>query len=168
MSLRYAVILILVVLIVVAWARTGECIDGISGFWVPSPSFLERAGLRDMFLYVAPDGAPSVRGKTMVFKKELVGYFMMVDESGNILHNSPVAIKYWRSPFRMVTGLMTLFGRPFALSTTSDAFDAAVFTYDPRAQTLAIVGPDEDGEDEVVAFLYKDALASDVAGVELG
>ena len=79
-----ALALLAIVVIAVVAARAGARYDNyLAGLWVGDPAFLERAGLSDFQLFVAP--RPAGGGARR-------GYLVIADAAGAYLANTPLEI----------------------------------------------------------------------------
>jgi len=84
MRLLLLAALVVLVLIVVAWAaRRARGRPAISGLWRGEEDFLDEAGLSDFYLYIAPpDGAT---GKSS-------GYLFMADADGEVVCDEAIDV----------------------------------------------------------------------------
>jgi len=82
-----AVIVILIILIAILSPRVRDFERFLSGFWTGDPAFLERAGLSEMCLYIAPCERAGGRWCRQ-------GYLVMVDTAGNMVSNQGIEIAY--------------------------------------------------------------------------
>ena len=98
-----AVIVVLVIIIVVAWGRTRDAENVFTGFWTGEPAFLDRAGLREMYLYVAPRERRGLRWGRQ-------GYLVMADADGNLISNQALELTYGAPLRRGLAALKSHFG----------------------------------------------------------
>jgi len=79
----------------------------LSGYWVGEPSFLQKAGLKDMQLFVAPPSGGCRQG-----------YLIMTNLSGGFIANQPIELHEHSALQRWWTALGSVFG------TERDAYKA--------------------------------------------
>lgn len=161
-------VVILIVLAVVLAPRVRDFEKFLTGYWSGDPTFLQKAGLSEMFMYVAPPGR--VGGKRC-----RQGYLVMVDTDGNMVSNQGIELEYrgavgrWWSAFKShFSARASETYRVPCVQVTYD--DAEVMPSEMRLGlnvsegTLALY---DDGEGrKLYAFLVKDNEASNAANAE--
>jgi hypothetical protein len=164
-----ACLIVLVILIIIAAVRAARIHAEryLSGMWVGDPSFLEKADLRDMQLFIAPPGSGRQRQ----------GYLLMANTAGDIIWNGPIDIRSsgrvanigsaMRSAFRCKRDLYS--GRfDIAYDDPNDGAGAGAAP-PPMPTQMRVAVSLEDGSltlfdsDTVYAFLHKDLVASAAA-----
>jgi len=78
-----ALVVVLILVIAVAFPRVRDSEKMLSGFWSGDPTFLEKSGLSEMFLYVSPP-SPGER--------ERQGYLVMKGGDGSIVSNQGLSL----------------------------------------------------------------------------
>lgn len=152
-----AVVIVLVIVVIVGMAAVKRYENYLSGMWVGDPSFLERAQLKDMQLFLAPRKG----GKRQ-------GYLIMTDLAGGFVANQAFELAERSAAQRWWTALRSAF------RTRRDAYSARRVTVafdEPGAEppmpermslTLSILEGTLTlhGDGQIYAFLEKDLVAS--------
>lgn len=97
-----AVIVVVIVLIAIASPRVQNYEQFLSGFWSGDPTFLQEAGLSELYLYIAPCERAGGRWCRQ-------GYLVMVDTTGGFVSNQGVEICYSALPGRWGSALKSHF-----------------------------------------------------------
>lgn len=152
------IIVVIIIIIVVAAPELSRVGAVMTGMWVGDPSFLKKADLSDMQLFIAP-GRGRVRD----------GYIIMADAAGRFVINAPIQISYsfgW-FPGSIIRAVSSNFRRQicgkirFALDDPNSASfpfpEKLKFTLSVADSSMTLFG------DKVFAFMYKDAIASNAA-----
>lgn len=150
-----AVVVVVLVLIAAVAPRVRDYEGFLEGFWSGDPTFLEEAGLSEMFLYIAPRERVGGRWCRQ-------GYLVMVDDAGGMVSNQGVEIGWAGAAGRWASALKSNFsGDPAEVFRVADAD----FTYDeeavmPQAMSLGLDvtrgAVSLYTADRLYAFLYKD------------
>lgn len=161
---RYAlgIVLVLVLLFFVAAYPRIKCNEEmLAGYWSADSSYLEKADLSQMDLYIAPpDGASSETRQ---------GYLLMVDSEGNFVSNQGIELVLRRSGKTWVASARSALLSDGARGPSGVRMGTAHIVYDdepvmpeyltleldPARGTLTMY---DDGQ--IYAFLYKDNEAS--------
>jgi hypothetical protein len=157
------IILVIILLAVYLGSVSGRRYEAyLSGLWVGDPSFLEKAQLRDLQLFLAPrEGS----------QKSRQGYLIMTDLAGNFISNQAIELRIGSASERWWTALKSAFraahdaykARSVEIEYDSPAGDRPM--PDRLKMSLSIL----DGtltlydDEKVYAFLEKDLLASAAA-----
>lgn len=153
-----AALVVVTIVLIVALSRMRDYEQFLSGFWVGDPAFLRRAGLGDMYLYLAPPDRAGGRQ----------GYLVMTSPEGEVLSNQAVQARSsglgrWTSALRS----------HFLAPRDDDVYRGRLaIAYDqggPMPPEMKLGLSVAKGsltlfdEDKVYAFLVRDNIASNAA-----
>ena len=155
-----AAVAVLVVIAVVGAVSARRYEAFLGGYWVGDPGFLERARLKDMQLFIAPERA----GRRQ-------GYLLMTDLAGGFLANQTVEIRVGSAARRWWSATRSVF------RAEHDAYDSDTFELrcegegglPPMPQSMKMSASIGDGTltlydgERVYAFLAKDPSTSAAA-----
>lgn len=157
------VVVIVIVLVAVIPSRVREHEEYLSGFWSGDPAFLKKAGLDDMFVYIAP------RERAGIFRWSRQGYLVMTNNRGEMISNQGIEITYSCPVGRMQSALGSHFrakNYQIPKATFSCDGEAAI----PEVMSISL-NPAEGSlsfydRDKLYAFLIKDNETSIAANEE--
>ncbi|MDE2095936.1 MAG: hypothetical protein KGL39_01665 [Patescibacteria group bacterium] len=153
-ALAVVVVVAIIVIAVTAGSERSRCGDALSGVWVGDPTFLKKADLADMQLYIAPDA-----GQTRD------GYLIMTNAAGEFVANQAVDVEYSFGAFPL--GAARLFNSALRRTPTHGTLQISGGTLPlPDEMRFALSSADSSltlfGE-KLFAFLYKDPVATAAA-----
>lgn len=156
-----ALVVVIVVIVAIAAPRVRDYERGLAGFWSGDPTFLDEAGLAQMYLYVAPaDRRPGRRWGRQ-------GFLYIADKSGAEVCNQGVELSYGAAPRRWASAFKCHFAgaASYQIPAVAVSYDehaampeAVRLGFDPAEGTLALFTADK-----VYAFLVRDNEASAAA-----
>lgn len=151
-AIVFAIVVVICIIILVR-ARS-RCARALTGVWVGGTAFLAQAGLRDLTLYVGPEGDSGREG-----------YIVMTDSQGGFLANCAFTAE---CRCRLSCGRKDEVTIPATFDWGKDAEGFPIpaeveLRLSLAAGSLTLT----DGEEKVYAFLYRDCAASDAARAAL-
>jgi hypothetical protein len=162
-----AIIVVIIIIMLVAIPRARNSEKCLSGFWTGETAFLRRAGLSEMFLYIAPPESGWGRNNRQ-------GYLLMVDNEGETVSNQGIELSYGSAFSRWSSSLKSHFSNAPRETYKIASVDIA---YDDEAvmpEKVSIGVNTSDGtlalydKDKIYAFLVRDNEVSTAANEAYG
>lgn len=159
-----ALLVALVIIIVIIMSPTGRRYgDYISGMWTGDPTFLQKAGLSDMQMYIGPKGRDDSRQ----------GYLIMADNKGALIANQAFDMteekprtrcqnfrNHFRSRDKYTLDIEIQFDDKSAPQVMPSELTITISVADG---SMSIYSTDSAGKGKLFAFLWKDMAASAAA-----
>lgn len=150
-----AIVVVTILILIVAVPMLRRYKSLLGGMWIGDPGFLEKSGLSDMQLFIAPGGGD--------------GYIIMTDTNGSFIANHPIEfechfgvmqlIKAAKNAFRPTGDIMT--GR---VEISSDSPDSNAIPSNLKVSlSIADSSMTLFDNEKVFAYLYRDPVASHAA-----